>query len=457
MTFSGASPGCVLTGNEVVCTVATLPANSTQTFFIAVTAKESAVSGTVLDNQVVATSATLDPTPVNTATVTTTVAGFGNNADVGIVKTQATSVVTAGERITYTLTVTNSGPSAATNVRVLDLVPAGTTVVSMTAANPDFVGEFCSLGGSCYLGTVFTGTTASITVVLQVNADFAGGSLVNTAQASADQQDPQTGNNFASVTAQVNTAADLGVAKRDLVDPVFAGEVLPYQIVVTNSGPSDAQNVVVTDTLPVSVTFVGASPGCAETAPGSDIVVCQLGMIPAGGVSFVLIDVRVDADLAVSATLTNSATVASATADPNPTNNRYDEPTLAQLGALVPVDMTIAKTGAPAVVKAGEWVTYTLVVTNNGDGAASNVRVIDALPTGVSFVSASAATPSGYGLCNGGVTCELGDMPAGATATITLVVRVDPGQATGSSTWRAWRPPTRTATRPTTRPAPPPA
>ena len=171
--FSGASPGCVLTGNEVVCTVATLPANSTQTFFIAVTAKESAVSGTVLDNQVVATSATLDPTPVNTATVTTTVAGFGNNADVGIVKTQATSVVTAGERITYTLTVTNSGPSAATNVRVLDLVPAGTTVVSMTAANPDYVGEFCSLGGSCYLGTVFTGTTALITVVLQVNADFA--------------------------------------------------------------------------------------------------------------------------------------------------------------------------------------------------------------------------------------------------------------------------------------------
>ena len=54
--------------------------------------------------------------------------------------------MTAGEQITYTLTVTNAGPAAATNARVLELVPAGTTVVTITANNPDDAGAYCSPG-----------------------------------------------------------------------------------------------------------------------------------------------------------------------------------------------------------------------------------------------------------------------------------------------------------------------
>ena len=84
-------------------------------------ALESTLDGDILTNIVTATTRTTDPTPVNTASVTTTVQGFGNQADLGVVKATGAATVTAGERITYTLTVTNSGPSAATNVRVLDL------------------------------------------------------------------------------------------------------------------------------------------------------------------------------------------------------------------------------------------------------------------------------------------------------------------------------------------------
>ena len=166
--------------------------------------------------------------------------------------------MTAGERITYTLTVTNAGPVAATNVRVLELVPAGTTVVSLTPSNPDSGGAYCNLGGACWLGTVYPTTTATIQVVLDVNSDFSGSSLVNTAQVSADQRDPDQSNNFASVSTPVTTAADLVVAKTDLVDPAYAGGEILYQIVVTNTGPSDARNVVITDTLPAGTSFVGA-------------------------------------------------------------------------------------------------------------------------------------------------------------------------------------------------------
>ncbi len=57
-------------------------------------------------------------------------------ADLAIEKQALAASVTAGEELTYAITVTNLGPDAATDVEVLDLVPPGTHVVSMTADNP---------------------------------------------------------------------------------------------------------------------------------------------------------------------------------------------------------------------------------------------------------------------------------------------------------------------------------
>ncbi|MFZ1753951.1 MAG: DUF11 domain-containing protein, partial [Caldilineaceae bacterium] len=351
------------------------------------------------------------------------VAGFGNEADMGVVKSTVQGTVVAGELITYSLSVTNSGPSAATNVRLLDLIPAGTTVVSMTAVNADFVGEYCSLGGSCFLGTVYTNTTATVALVLRVNQDFTGTSLGNSAAVSADQQDPDSSDNISSVSTPVTTSADLSVAKSDLPDPVIVGSTLLYQIVVTNSGPSTARSVLITDTLDANVAYVGGTPGCS--ASGSTVV-CAVGDIPAGETRSVLIEVRVDPSLSVTTILNNNVTVGSLT--PDPVNNNTDsESTTANPGALVPTDLAIAKTASPATVKAGELVTYTLTVTNNGVGVAANVQVIDALPIDdASLVSVN----SSQGTCNGGVTCQLGDMNVNATATITVVVRVDSDQTT---------------------------
>jgi uncharacterized repeat protein (TIGR01451 family) len=82
-------------------------------------------------------------------------------------------------------------------------------------------------------------------------------------------------------------------------------------------------------------------------------------------------------------------------------------------------DLTITKVG-PAVAPPDQNVTYTITVTNAGPDTASNVVVTDVLPAGSTFVS---ATPT-QGSCTGTttVTCNLGAMNNGATATITLVV-----------------------------------
>jgi uncharacterized repeat protein (TIGR01451 family) len=84
-------------------------------------------------------------------------------------------------------------------------------------------------------------------------------------------------------------------------------------------------------------------------------------------------------------------------------------------------DLTLTLTDTPDPVTVGDMITYTLTVNNGGPNSAADVTVVDTLPAGATYQS---ATPS-QGSCmqaNGFVTCELGSVANGAAATITLVV-----------------------------------
>jgi uncharacterized repeat protein (TIGR01451 family) len=82
-------------------------------------------------------------------------------------------------------------------------------------------------------------------------------------------------------------------------------------------------------------------------------------------------------------------------------------------------DLAISASAAPAVVNAGQQVTYTITVTNGGPNTATSVTVVNTLPTGAAFVSAGA----GCGTASGGtVTCAVGSIADGATAQFTITV-----------------------------------
>lgn len=81
-------------------------------------------------------------------------------------------------------------------------------------------------------------------------------------------------------------------------------------------------------------------------------------------------------------------------------------------------DLAISLVDSPDSVTAGQNLTYTLTVTNNGPANATGVTVTDALPIGVSFVSVSAGCSG-----SGTVTCNVGNLASGASMTITLVVQ----------------------------------
>jgi uncharacterized repeat protein (TIGR01451 family) len=90
-------------------------------------------------------------------------------------------------------------------------------------------------------------------------------------------------------------------------------------------------------------------------------------------------------------------------------------------GTSAPADVGVVKTASTASVTVGENVTYTSVVTNHGPGVATAVAFEDALPSGETFVSVTTTQGSCAGTAT--VTCAIGTLGVGASATIVLVVR----------------------------------
>ena len=125
------------------------------------------------------------------------------SADLAVALADAPDPVAAGTQVTYTVTVTNGGPSPATSVTLTDVLPAAPRFVSATASQGS-----CSRTGSgqtggtltCGLGTLPSGGTATVTIVVKPSK---AGTVTNTATVQALQPDPDAANNAATETTTV--------------------------------------------------------------------------------------------------------------------------------------------------------------------------------------------------------------------------------------------------------------
>src|SRR5207342_2598053 len=188
-------------------------------------------------------------------------------------------------------------------------------------------------------------------------------------------------------------------------------------------GPSDATLLSVTDTLPAGVTFVSATgTGWACSNVGNVSATCTRPALATGATAPTITIVVTAPNQAGS--LSNTASVASTTADPVPANNTSTAVTAVTASA----DLAITKSG-PATVVAGNNVSYSLVVVNNGPSDAANVSVTDTLPVGVTFVSATGTGWTCTNVGNVSATCTRPTIGAGTTAPAVTVVVTAPGQA----------------------------
>jgi uncharacterized repeat protein (TIGR01451 family) len=231
-------------------------------------------------------------------------------ADLQITKRDLIDPVRAGETLTYTITVSNTGPASATGVIVNDTLPISVTLRSVTASQGSCVLTNCQLGALAVNGRA--------TVTLAVNVDPAAtGVITNTATVAANEEDPAMGNNSAHARTTVLREANLSIAKTGTPQPVFAGRNLAYRLEINNHGPSRAEGVHVVDPLPTAVSFVSAPAGCIHT---NGTVDCYLGRLSPSSSRTITITTQVA--LAASGLVQNTASVSSSTTDPVQANNQ---------------------------------------------------------------------------------------------------------------------------------------
>src|SRR5207245_8533508 len=189
----------------------------------------------------------------------------------------------ASSNITYSVTVTNNGPSDAQSVTLTDALPAGTTFVSEAQTGPacDCTTPRVRAAGSvsCSIATLASNASATFTLIFKVGANVASGTtLTNTASATSPT-DSTPGNNNQSTSATVNTTADLAVTKSGPLSAP-AGSNITYSVTITNNGPSDAQGVTMTDALPAGTTFVSETQTSGPTFNCTPTVSCGIATLP---------------------------------------------------------------------------------------------------------------------------------------------------------------------------------
>jgi uncharacterized repeat protein (TIGR01451 family) len=297
----------------------------------------------------------------------------------------------AGGPVTYTLTLTNRGPSPATGVTVTDPLPSGLAFGSASTGQGS-----CGAHGqtvTCNLGTVAAGGTAIFTITANVSASAAGTTVQNTATASANEPIAQP--QLLSATAIINpvappvtnpvapaTEADLDLTKTvNHTHAPFASK-LQYTITITNHGPATAATPTVTDAFsaPAEIISVNGPTGtCSKRKP----ITCELEPIPPGGQATITLiargkslgELRNTASIATPTPLTpGSRTLATATTKITPGPHSR---------------LLLHDTASPPTIPAGGTATYLPKVSNPNPWPLHNVKVCDRLPAGTKFVAAS--------------------------------------------------------------------
>ncbi|MGK2949797.1 MAG: DUF7507 domain-containing protein, partial [Acidimicrobiales bacterium] len=299
--------------------------------------------------------------------------------DVGVEKTATNTPINAGDRAEWTITVTNYGAGAGTDVHLTDTLPAGLTDL---AENSDD----CSIAAgvlTCDFGDLApngqAGDSASVTVSGLTDAADCG-TLPNTATVVDGQGgayvDSNSQNNSDSADVVVQ-CPDVWVEKDADSATVDANDTITWTISFGNDGPGDAYDVTLTDDLPTGLTgyVLGGADAALCDLTGTSLT-CDLDVIDVGAEYEITITGTTDA--ADCGLVTNPVSIAAGNEPSSATGNNSDSSSV----TVQCPDIDIEKTADDALVSAGDEVGFSITVTNDGPGTAYGVTLSDPLPAG---------------------------------------------------------------------------
>ena len=368
--------------------------------------------------------AVADPNGANdSATATLTIAP-APMASISVDVIDDPDPVAIGGQFSLTANLTNGGPAAANNLFVGFALAPGVTYL------PQVQKGTTGLVWSCFLGNPIKGgggdvvscstpgplnVSQSTSVTINLQAPNAAGPVSTGVTVTADEFGPAS----FSETTGVGTSVDLAVSKTASATTVPRGEDFSYRLQVTNNNGL-ATGVQLQDTLPAGLSLREISALSSEWVCSQvrNSVSCNLQRVLGSGESASLSLLVTAPDQ--SGTLTNTARVTSDQDDLNASNNSDSVDVV--VGVPAEVDLVLSKTSLPAAVVATGSFQYAFQVSNTDGVPASDVQIVDALPAGVTFVSASG---SGWtcSASDGVLTCDLsGRIPVGDASDLLVDV-----------------------------------
>ncbi|MDQ3815314.1 MAG: hypothetical protein M3347_15455, partial [Armatimonadota bacterium] len=392
-------------------------------------------------------AATIDPDgggpgPPQTITSTNTVARLAPT------KTASPSgTVTAGQTITYTVSVPNTGSGNSSGTTLADPIPAGTTYVAgSTTLNGVAVADN---GGMPFrtaapvnspgepAGQVNAGETATVTFQVTVN-NSPPASLSNAATVDVDGPGPAP----AQTATTMSGVARLQFAKTaNPPSDILAGETVTYTITMQNTGSGNSSGTTLADPIPAGTTYVPGSTtlnGATVTDNGGmpfrtaalvNSVGQAAGVIAAGATATVIF--QVTANNPAPAIITNTATVDVDGGGPAPpqTATVQSPSTIADLAVAITDGQTIETPGSP--------ISYTITVTNNGPDTVTSLDLDVTLPGSITSPTFTPSTGTynsatgswtGITLASGGsiVLTVAGTISPSASGTLTTTAIVSP-------------------------------
>ncbi|WP_188506735.1 gliding motility-associated C-terminal domain-containing protein, partial [Parapedobacter pyrenivorans] len=447
------STGVTITGYEVVSGVATI--SGTGNSATLTTTGEIAVDATI----VVRITASVDANAP--ATITNGIDVWGPDKDPGtddpddeddtpeipvdpnytlsITKEADQARVKAGTSTTFTVTITNSGPSSVANgsaIQVVERPGEGVTITGyeVTSGNATADGT-----GS----TATVNTTAAIpaggTITLKITADIAGdaeGTITNGIAVWSPDKDPGTDDpddEDDTPEIPVDPNRTLGITKVADQETVISGTSTTFTVTVVNNGPSRI--------LAGEVISLGERPSAGITITGYEVTSGNASVVGTGNTASLTttaavavdgtITVRVAADVTAAVGETISNGIAVWGPDKNPgTDEEDDETETPEIPVVAPYTLSIEKVGDQPIVEAGKSTSFTVTITNNGPleiQAGKEIALEERPGMGVTItgyeVTAGAATITGSG--NAATVMTNGVVGVGATIVVRITADVN--------------------------------
>lgn len=362
----------------------------------------------------------------NNSTLVTPISVHG---DLSVTRASDPPTPQAGLPVTYTLTVANAGPSTVAGATIVNIFPISVTGITWSCSATS--GSACPSSGSGAINVPVTLAPGGAATFIAIGTVSPSATSIPPHSAIAtvpgNVTDPNPDNNIFTDSGGLERHADLIISKSVTPSIVVPGLPVTYTMIVTNTGPADADGAAALDLFPPTITGVtwtcsGANGASCAQSGGSGNLEMTLPALPVGGSATITMTGIVAAN--ATGDLVNTAQVLPpvGVVDPTFTNN-----SAAISSSLTPrTDLAVTQTVPPSAV-VGQTITYAVTVHNNGPSVASGARVSATLPALVEVTgwtcTASAGSQCGAASGNAPVEDIVTLAPGGAvTYTVTGTV-----------------------------------